>query len=87
MRGDESNQLDMVNDYALVNLHGSWQVTDRLRFFARISNLFDTDYETFGLLGEDPSEVGVQAFEDYSDPRFFGPGAPRAGFVGLKISL
>ena len=87
MRGDESNQLDMVNDYALVNLHGSWQVTDRLRFFARISNLFDTDYETFGLLGDDPSEVGIQAFEDYSGPRFFGPGAPRAGFVGLKISL
>jgi outer membrane receptor protein involved in Fe transport len=87
MRGDESNQLDTVDGYALVNLRGEWRVTDHILFFARISNLFDADYETFGLLGEDPSEVEVDLFEDFSDPRFFGPGAPRAGFVGLRVNL
>jgi outer membrane receptor protein involved in Fe transport len=87
MRGDESNQLDTVDGYALVNLRGEWRVTDHILFFARVSNLFDADYETFGLLGEDPSEVEVDLFEDFSDPRFFGPGAPRAGFVGLKVNL
>jgi outer membrane receptor protein involved in Fe transport len=87
MRGDESNQLDTVDGYALVNLRGEWRVTDHILLFARISNLFDADYETFGLLGEDPSEVEVPLFEDFSDPRFFGPGAPRAGFVGLKVNL
>jgi outer membrane receptor protein involved in Fe transport len=87
MRGDESNQLDTVDGYALVNLRGEWRVTDHVLLFARVSNLFDADYETFGLLGEDPSEVEVPLFEDFSDPRFFGPGAPRAGFVGLKVNL
>src|SRR5690606_24658554 len=59
MRGDESNQLDEVDGYALVNLRAQWRVTDHVRLFARVSNLFDTDYETFGLLGESPSEVEV----------------------------
>jgi outer membrane receptor protein involved in Fe transport len=87
MRGDESNQLDTVDGYALVNLRGQWRISKHFQFFARISNLFDADYETFGLLGENPSEVEVPLFEDMSDPRFYGPGAPRAGFVGLKLSL
>lgn len=87
LRGDESNQLDTVDGYALVNLRGRWRFTDHLELFARISNLFDTNYETFGLLGEDPSEVDVPAFQGFSIPRFLGPGAPRAGFVGVKLSL
>lgn len=87
MRGDESNQLDTVDGYALVNLRAQWRITDHVRLFARISNLFDEDYETFGLLGEDPSEVEVPALSGFSDPRFYGPGAPRAGFVGVRVDL
>lgn len=87
MRGDESNQLDTVDGYAVVSLRGSWSVTEHIDLMFRVTNLFDTDYETFGLLGENPSEVEVPALENYSIPRFFGPGAPRAGFVGIRVSL
>lgn len=87
LRGDESNQLDTVDDYAVVNLRGRYRLNENFEFFAQVNNLFDNDYETFGLVGEDPSEVDVPLFSSFSIPRFFGPGAPRAGFVGLKFSL
>ncbi len=83
LRGDESNQLAPVDGFALVNLRGAYQVGDHLQFFARVSNLFDTDYANFGLLGEDPTEV-LPNLADAS-PRFLGVGAPRAGWVGVRV--
>ena len=53
--------------------------------FARVTNLFDTDYENFGILGESPAEV-LPALANPSN-RFFGVGAPRAGWVGLRFSF
>jgi hypothetical protein len=38
-------------------------------------------------MGEEPGEVDVPAFSGFSNPRFLGPGAPRAGFIGVKLSL
>ena len=87
LRGDESNQLDPVDGYAVVNLRANYKFNDNISLFARVTNLFDEDYESFGLLGEEPDEVPVAAFEDFESPRFVGPGAPRAGFVGIKLSM
>ena len=93
LRGNEGNYridegfLDPVDGYATVNLRASYQVTDNIQVFGRVTNLFDEDYESFGLLGEEPDEVAVEEFEDYESPRFVGPGAPRAGFVGIKVSM
>ena len=50
-----------------------------------MTNLFDKDYENFGLLGEDPGEI-LPGLADQS-PRFVGPGAPRGGWVGVRFSL
>ena len=87
LRGDESNQLDPVEGYAVVNLRANYKFNDNIALFARVTNLFDKDYESFGLLGEEPNEVPVAAFEDFESPRFLGPGAPRAGFIGIKLSI
>ena len=87
LRGDESNQLDPVDGYAVVNLRANYKFNENIALFARVTNLFDADYESFGLLGEEPNEVPVVAFEDFESPRFLGPGAPRAGFVGIKLSM
>ena len=87
LRGDESNQLDKLDGFAVVNIRGRYRFNENIELFARVDNLFDTDYENFGLLGEEPSEVDVPLFEDFSNPRFVGPGAPIAGFVGVKLSL
>jgi outer membrane receptor protein involved in Fe transport len=87
LRGDESNQLEQINAFTVVNLRGQYRLNEHLVFFASITNLLDKDYETFGLMGEEPGEVDVPAFSGFSNPRFLGPGAPRAGFVGVKLSL
>ncbi len=65
-----------------MNLRGEYRIGDRITLFARIENLFDEEYETFGLLGE-PEEV----FEDFDDPRFFGAGPPLGAWVGGRIQF
>ena len=82
LRGDEINVLGRTGSFVTVNLHGEYRFSNTLTGFARIENLFDTDYETFGLLGE-PDEV----FEDFEDPRFFGAGPPRGIWVGLRLKF
>jgi iron complex outermembrane recepter protein len=84
VRGDESNQLGRLDDYATVNLRGNYQVTDMFSVFARIDNLLDKEYESFGLLGE-PDEV--PGFENFTDNRFVGVGAPISGFVGVTLEF
>jgi len=79
LRGDESNALSPLAGYALFGLQATWDVTPRLQLRARIENLTDKRYASFGTLGE-PDEV----FPGDSDPRFLGPGAPRGGWVGAR---
>jgi outer membrane receptor protein involved in Fe transport len=80
LRGDEPNLLDRTDAYAIVNLRGEWRVADRFTLFARIENVLDADYETFGILGE-PEEV----FPDFRDPRFLGAGPPFGAWVGARV--
>ncbi|MEX2122905.1 MAG: TonB-dependent receptor [Woeseia sp.] len=87
VRGDESSQLEKTGAFAVMNLRGQYRVNDHLVFYAAVNNVLDTEYETFGLIGEEPGEVDVPAFSEFANPRFLGPGAPRAGFVGMKLSL
>jgi iron complex outermembrane recepter protein len=82
LRGDEANLLDRTDDYAIVNLRGEFRPTEWLTVFARVENVFDQDYETFGLLGE-PDEV----FPGFVDPRFLGAGPPMAAWLGVRIGL
>jgi len=80
LRGDEANLLDQTNSYAIVNLRAEWQINDNVVLFARVENVFDQDYETFGVLG-DPGEV----FENFSNPRFLGAGPPLGAWIGARL--
>ena len=82
LRGDESNQLATVDDYFVVNVNSTYKINKNFSFFAKINNLFDTDYETFGLLGE-----ADEIFAAFDDARFLGAGAPIAIFVGLRATF
>ena len=84
LRGDESNQLDEIDGYTVVNLRGRYQVNDNFEIFATVQNLFDEEYETFGLLGEEPGEVEVPIIEDFEMPVFLSSAPPRAGFIGIR---
>ena len=87
VRGDESNRLDAIGGYVLVNLRGRYRMNDHLEVFMKVNNAFDTDYENFGLLGDQPSDLDVPLFANFSNPLFVGPGPPRTAFIGMKLSL
>lgn len=85
MRGDEANELDTVDGYALVNLRANYSVSDGFSVFGKITNVFDTKYENFGLLGESPDEVLPSLTDDR--PLFLGVGAPRGAWLGLRYAF
>ena len=84
LRGDEANLLDTTDGYITVNVRGVYQFNNTCSIFARINNLFNTDYETFGLLGEADS---LTEFASFTDPRFLSPGAPISGFIGIRVGF
>ena len=85
LRGDEANCLDKVDGFSLVNIRASYTLSDKFVVFARVSNLLDENYENFGLIGEDPTEV-LPTLAD-NRPYFLGVGAPRAGWLGIRYSF
>lgn len=82
LRGDEANLLGETAGYALFNLRANYTFNAHFSVFARVDNVFDKRYVTFGTLGA-PDEI----FPDFVDPRFYGPGQPRAAWVGFKVAL
>jgi iron complex outermembrane receptor protein len=82
-RGDEANLNKPVPEYAVFNLQAEYRYNEHFAIFGRFDNIFDKRYQTFGLYGEADEVLGPQ----YNDPRFIGVGAPRAGWVGVKLSL
>lgn len=84
IRGDESNQLGEIDGYTVANFRVRYAVNDDVEIFAKVDNLFDEEFETFGLLGENPGELGVPIIEDMEVPIFLGVAPPRAGFIGFR---
>ena len=83
--GDEGNDQVPVDGYIVANLRSSYRLNDALELFVRIDNLFNTDYETFGLLAE--LEIDLVEVPTADDPRFLSPGAPRSGFAGIRVQF
>ena len=81
--GDEGNDRSLLPGYGIANLRSVYRAGAHVELFARIDNLFDRRYATFGTLAE--LEVFLSEVPDASDPRFVGPGAPRSGFAGLRL--
>ncbi|MBN1237652.1 MAG: TonB-dependent receptor, partial [Gammaproteobacteria bacterium] len=82
-RGDEANMLGRIDGYSVLNLRAEYALKDAVRLFASVDNAFDAEYETFGVFGEADEVLG----EGFDDPRFFSPGAPRAAWIGVRLSF
>ena len=83
LRGDEANLLTPLPAFAVVDARLRWKVQRRLSVVAQAQNLFDERYLTFGALGH--ADLLGERFE--GDPRFFSPGAPRAGWLGVEFAF
>ena len=82
-RGDEANMTDPLGGYWVFNASAEFKVNEHVAFFGRVNNIFDRDYKTFGVFGEADEVLG----DDFDDGRFVSPGAPRAGWIGIRLSM
>ena len=92
--GDENNEDSHgpVPGYSVVNLDTQWQITPNLQLFANISNLFNRQYQTVGLLGANAFSGPDRTFGpavgiDPVSEQFRGLGAPRGFWLGLRYSF
>jgi iron complex outermembrane receptor protein len=83
LTGDQSNQQPKVPPYAVVNLHGSYQVNKNVELFANVQNLFNQHYYTTGSF----FSVSSIPFLNLTDPRMFVPGMPLAAYAGLRMKF
>lgn len=77
-----------VKGYLLLNLHANYEAAKGLDYFARINNVLDTRFETYGLMAmsmfnADGSRIGDPSVGP-NVSRFVAPGAPRNFMVGLR---
>ena len=84
-RGDENNQdvNGKVPGYAVVHLDTHYSITDSWKLFAKVNNVFDAQYATFGVLGENIYSGTAPLLNE----QFRSPAAPRAGWVGLTYEF
>ena len=76
-----------VDGYQLVNLNMRYERSENLTIFARVTNLFDEKFETYGAMAESVFNKNGNFVGDDEGPtvnRFVAPGAPRGVFVGLN---
>ena len=83
LRGDEANQNAPIDGFAIVNLLAEYRYNENLAVFGRFDNIFNNNYQTFGNFGEADEVLG----DKYNNPRFVGPGAPQAGWAGIKVTF
>ena len=78
--GDESNQQKKLPGFGVVNLNTSYQVTEEIRLFGGVRNVFNKKYETYGTF----FETGDIGFLGLTDPRSVTPARPIAVYGGLN---
>lgn len=78
-----------VHGYMLLGLRASYRPADKWEVFARVSNVFNRRYETFGAVAPDLFPHGrlLAPHEEEGEAeqaRFVAPGAPRSIVAGLR---
>lgn len=82
-RGDEANvDSSKLGGFAVVNAQAAWSVTRQLTLYASAENIFDRNFETFGVYGEGDEVLGD---EFAGARRFVGVGSPRLFQGGLRL--
>ncbi len=81
-----------IKGYQLLNLHANYEAQKGLDYFARINNVFDTRFETYGMMALSMFNANGGLIDDSGVPtttgpnvsRFVAPGAPRHLMIGLR---
>ncbi|HEV2008452.1 MAG TPA: TonB-dependent receptor, partial [Burkholderiales bacterium] len=88
-RGDENN-LDVngqVPGYAFVNFDARYNLARNLDLVGTINNVFNRQYQTFGLLGQNVFTAPNNSFDytgaSFRSEQFRAAAAPRAAWIGI----
>ncbi len=82
-RGDEANITKPLAGFWLFNATTEYKVTRYVTVFGKLDNIADERYSSFGVYGNATDVLGSQ----FNDGRFISPGAPRAGWVGVRLTF
>jgi outer membrane receptor protein involved in Fe transport len=86
---DEEGINAFLGGYTRVDLHTSYDVTDKIQIYGLVKNLFDKRYGLYGTFFE-AEDIGEEVDEElggagFSDPRTISPAMPFAAYGGIKI--
>ena len=75
-----------VNGYTVFHFHANYEADKGLDYFGRINNVFDTRYETYGMMALNAFDANGSSVGAGNETvnRFVAPGAPRSFMVGLR---
>lgn len=82
------NGTGRIGGFAVLDLTTRWRLGPNVELFGKVGNLFDRRYASAGLLGENAFDANgaLQAPADWRTEQFVGPGAPRAAWVGVRLT-
>jgi len=97
-RGNENNQHQAdgvdyfgsgkIGGYGVLNLDTRYTFANTgWQLFAKVNNVFDREYYTSGMLGTNGFDASGAFVGDGANETFLAPGAPRAGWVGLRYDF
>lgn len=86
-RGDEANENKKISSYSVTNLYVNYQVNEQLSLSAKVDNLFDRHFNTFGTYGE-ADEVLEEIYPDTEFGEYFvGPSRPRSASINVSYQF
>jgi iron complex outermembrane recepter protein len=92
-RGDENNKDEngKVAGYTVFNMDANWRFHQNWSGFVKVSNIFDKDYASLGILGTNAFNTADKSFNadpsSWQSEQFQSPGAPRAGWIGVRYEF
>ncbi len=84
--GDEANLTPRTGSYFVLNLNTQYQLTPHIQLFGIVDNVTDAKYATYGTFSQ-TSAVPIAQAPAATNPRALDPGAPVAGYGGVRVTF
>ncbi|WP_445372950.1 TonB-dependent receptor [Methylomonas sp. HW2-6] len=87
LRGDEANLTAKLPAFVVFNLRSEYRFNPNVTLFGRVTNLFDREYANFGTWGNTGDVLDGLGLPGDQQSRFVGVGAPRAAWIGIRLTM
>ncbi len=87
LRGDEANLTGKLPAFVVFTLRSEDHFNAHVALFGRVNNLFDREYSTFGTWGNTGDVLDGLGLLGDQQSRFVGVAAPRAAWIGIRLTM